>query len=164
MRNKIKSRPCRRTEGLPGGKRIQRCAISVGGVRPDRVAPPVKCEASLGVLHREEDDHDTQGDASVQSGRQNVVVAHPPSEVVAPDQKVEHEPGEGPGRVVYAGRGGDALDAGEEDRDVDISPEGEGVATGEEVEWHGQNGTDEEEVQQRGISRKKDVKMGETGA
>lgn len=60
-----------------------------------------------------------------------------------------------PGRVVDARRRRETTDTSKHDRNVDVSPQREGVTSGEDVEWDGEQCADEEEVQHRVVPTKK---------
>jgi len=53
-------------------------------------------------LHGKEDDDEAKDDARLESGREKVIVSHPPTEVVTPHEPLEHETGQDPRRQVDA--------------------------------------------------------------
>ena len=92
--------PLFRTKRLTGLQDDHGNAIRVRGIHPDRVPPPVHVEPALRVLYAEEDDQQTKPDTGVQTRAEDVIVSHPPAEVIPTDKVVEYEPGDRPGRVV----------------------------------------------------------------
>lgn len=98
-------------------------------------------------MHAEEDNDHADGDASVECGRKDVVVPHPPSEVEPADAIVEDESDNGPRRVINPTTGRDSTNTSEEHGHVNVAPEGQGEAASKEVEGHGGKGSDSEEPQ-----------------
>ena len=128
-------------------------AKCIGCVLPHEISPPIELDAALGHLESEEDEDNTNSDASVQSSRQNVVVPHPPAEVVSAHEPLEDKADHNPGGVVNSGCGRHRTDACEEHGDVDIPPVGEWEATGKIVERDGKDCADEEEPEQWTVHR-----------
>ena len=110
-----------------------------------RIAPPLHFEPALGILHSEEEDDHAQTDAGIQCCGENVVVSHPPSEVEATDIVIEDEADHSPRREVESAAKGNCADISEEKWDVNVSPERQGEATSQEVEWNWANGANNEE-------------------
>ena len=97
----------------------------------------MKLDTALGHLQREENEKDTNGDASVKTGRQNVIVPHPPAEVVSAHKPLEDEADQNPGGVVDPRYGGYITKSSEQYRDVDVPPVREGKATSKIIERDG---------------------------
>ena len=102
-------------------------------------------------MDAEEDDQQAKPDARIEPSREDVVVPHPPSEVVPAHKEVKEEADDCPHCVVDARGWRDGSSAAEEDRHVDIAPEGEGEAPGEEVQWDGSDGANQEEPKHGGV-------------
>jgi hypothetical protein len=65
--------------------------------------------------------------------------------VEASDAVIEKEADNGPRCVVDSAAGRDGANTSEENWDVDVSPEGQGEATSEEIEWNWGKGANGEE-------------------
>jgi len=68
------------------------------------------------------------------------------------NEVVEDEPGQRPRNVVDSRRRGHRTETCEENGDVDVAPEGKGIAAGEEVEGDREEDADGEEKQKAGVS------------
>jgi hypothetical protein len=134
--------PCTRTKRSSRTERNKRNALGISSILPHIIPPPTQIEPTLGVLHAEKNDEQAEPDAGVEPRRQDVVVPHPPPEMNPPHIKVEYKPNDSPRRVVDSRGRWDSTYACEENRDVDVSPDGEWVSPGEEVEWNRSHGTD----------------------
>jgi hypothetical protein len=117
--------------------RVERSAQRIGRVHPDVIAPPIDDVSVRGINHTEKDNDHPYSNTRVECGGEDVIVAHPPPEVIAPNPVVENESGDGPGCVVHACGGKKDTNAREENGDVDVTPQGKWVTTCEEVEWNG---------------------------
>src|SRR5262249_49327214 len=115
------------------------------------IPPPLQHNPALRILQPKENHNHTNRHARIQRSRQNVIIPHPPPEMVPPHNIVEDEPRYGPRGVVEPCRGRDRTDAGEEDGDVDVAEEGKRIPTGEEEERDRSESSNQEEPQERTI-------------
>ena len=107
-----------------------------------RIAPPIDGKATLWILDGEEDNDHTKRDASIESGRQDVVVTHPPSEVEPTDKVVKDKAHKAPRRIIDSCRRRHGIKTGEADWDIDESPERQRESTSEDVKWYGGQNAD----------------------
>jgi hypothetical protein len=121
------------------------CFAKMEKDRHSHIAPPIDVEATFRILDNEEDNNHADCDASIEGGRQNVVVTHPPSEVVPPYEVVEDEAHNSPRRIVDSCGRGHSTNTGEANWNIDVSPERQREATRKDVEWYGSKNADCEE-------------------
>ena len=96
-------------------------------------------------MQGKEDDDEADDDARIECRRKNIIVSHPPTEVVAPHEPLEYAAGQDPRRKVYAINGWDVVSCGQCDGDIDVAPKRARTATGKEVEGDGCECTNQEE-------------------
>jgi hypothetical protein len=63
---------------------------------PNCIPPPIQIDPTFGELQRKEDENRGQNHSRVQSGGEDVVVLHPPTEVSSAQEEVEDESGDTP--------------------------------------------------------------------
>ena len=124
----------------------------VRGIFPSVVSPPIDVDAIVRPLQGKEDDDETDDDARIESRRKNIVVSHPPSEVVAPHEPLEDATSNDPPRKVNTINGWGVVSCGQRHGDIDVAPERARAATGEEVEGDGRECSDQEEPDERVIA------------
>lgn len=115
-------------------------------VRP----PPGEVVRAARVKHREEDEDASDGDRAVERRAEDKVVPLPPVVLAPADPEAEDQADDGPAAVVRARRGGDVVEAAEEEGDVDLAePAGlrEDVLP-QEPDGDGQQGAEEEEPEE----------------
>lgn len=143
--------PRRRTKRLALGNGAHWRTKGIGRILPCDVAPPIELDATFGHLQYEKYEEDANSDASVETSREDVVVPHPPTEVISAHEPLEDKADEDPRGVVDSGCWGERPNACEKDRNVDVPPVGEGEATSKIIEWNRQDSTNEEEPEQRTV-------------
>jgi len=73
--------------------------------------------------------------------------------VEAADAVIEDEADNRPRCVVDSAAGGDGTNTSEENWDIDVSPDRQGEATSEDIEWNRGNGANSEEPQEISVPR-----------
>ena len=137
-------------EDLAWCEQLQRRPERISSRLPEVVAPPADDDATLlRQLQAEEDDHHRDDHTSVQAGRQQVVVAHPPAEVTATDEPLEDSADDEERGEVDAGRGRNDDKRADGEGRVDVAEDGAWVAAREQVEWNREYRADEEEPKDR---------------
>src|SRR5690554_2427884 len=98
------------------------------------VSPPLR-HLDIVVLQRKENHQRRNGHSSIQSCRHHIVVLGPPSEIFAPDHKVENEADKGPGGHDRCASRGERTTTEHERSHVHILNPRVWVLAREQVEW-----------------------------
>jgi hypothetical protein len=127
----MKSCPCTRAKKLTWRDCPKGSHVCIGRVLPYSVAPPLDVNAAFRKLHGEEDQDETGDEARVKSRGKQVVVPHPPTEVVASHEELEKATDDCRHYNVDAIEGWNLVGCNYRDGDVNVAPECSGITEGE---------------------------------
>lgn len=137
--NETSSSPRCWSEYISFSDHLQRKCSGVSSVNPNGVAPPF--ERDVGQCKAQEDRDHSQCYTSIQTGAQDIVVAHPPPEMIATQEEIEEETSDAPGDIIDSGGRRDGTHTCKEDGNVDVAEKCHWETPSEEVEWDGQHRT-----------------------
>lgn len=120
----------------------QGTAIIVTPIERNRIPPPVDIDSLK--LNSKENDQSRNSNSAGERGGQNIGILLPPFFVVTSHIVVHTESDDQCRPRVCEVVGSPVQSAVQHNRDMDITDPGIGVALGEEIEWDGKQGTDEE--------------------
>jgi hypothetical protein len=94
------SRPRLRPECLPLTQSQERRPVRISCILPNCIPPPIQIDPTFGELQHKKNENRAHNHSRVQSGREDVVVLHPPMEVSSAQEEVEDESGDTPRGIV----------------------------------------------------------------
>jgi hypothetical protein len=101
---------------------FQRSHVRIRRVHPYGIAPPVDVNTALWQLQGKEDDDEADDDARVEPRGKQIVVPHPPTEVVASHEELEKATDNHPRYNVDATGRRNSIGCKQCDGDVDVAP------------------------------------------
>lgn len=134
-----------RTEGLTWRHlHLDRSILCVQRAHSNVGSPPA-WEAGVGEVQGEEDQNRAKGESYIQTGRQDVVVLHPPATPAVADVLIEDKAHDTPAQVVQRSGRRNQTRTTEDDRSVEVPDWTTGEGAGTEVEGNWEDDTSDPE-------------------